>query len=299
MVPSTETPVATEVADGVYVMSGASEEVSTENLGRIGNAGFIVGEVGVIAIDTGTSFKHGIALLSAIRSVTNKPIQLALITHTRQEFLFGATAYQREGVPVQMHREAATLMRSRCAHCLQTLKQSLGDEAMRDTELVKPNREFEHAFRIEEIGRPVDVLYFGHSSGPGDIAVFDLRSGVLFAGGLLDQGRIPDVQDSDLKNWLHALEKLDTMPIHLIVPGHGPTGSPALVELTETYLQQLQGRVRDLLKEGVALSEVSNAIGMPRFANWIGYSTIHRRNASNIFLRFEREELFGPVDKKH
>ena len=58
---------------------------------------------------------------------------------------------------------------------------------------------------LDLIGRPVRVLHFGHSSGPGDIAVLDERSGTLFAGGLLDQQRIPDVQDGDLAGWRRAL----------------------------------------------------------------------------------------------
>jgi hypothetical protein len=75
---------AVEVAAGVYMVQGASGEVDTDNLGRIGNAGFIVGDTGVVAIDTGTSYSHGVVLLALIRRVTDKPIRVALITHARQ-----------------------------------------------------------------------------------------------------------------------------------------------------------------------------------------------------------------------
>ena len=108
-----DTPArAIEVAAGVYMMQGAPGEVDTMNLGRIGNAGFIVGDAGVVAIDTGTSYRHGVALLAAIRRVTDKPVLLALITHTRQEFLFGAAAYREQTIPIHMHRKAAALMQS-------------------------------------------------------------------------------------------------------------------------------------------------------------------------------------------
>ena len=62
-------PVAVEVAPGVYMFRGAAGEVGVDNLGRIGNAGFIIGTTGVLAIDTGTSYRHGVALLTAIRRV--------------------------------------------------------------------------------------------------------------------------------------------------------------------------------------------------------------------------------------
>lgn len=283
---------AVEVAAGVYMVQGASGEVDTDNLGRIGNAGFIVGDTGVVAIDTGTSYRHGVALLALIRRLTNKPVRMALITHTRQEFLFGATAYREQAIPIHMHRKAAGLMQARCERCLKTLKQVLGDDAMQGTAMFKPDQEFEQSHSINMIGRRIQVLYYGHSSGPGDVAVLDVQSGVLFAGGLLDQLRIPDVQDSDLDGWSHALQALRGLPIKVVVPGHGPVASAKVIDAVDRYLAQLRARVLELLRFGAALSEVPDATVLPEFALWDQYETIHRRNASILFVRFERDQLF-------
>jgi glyoxylase-like metal-dependent hydrolase (beta-lactamase superfamily II) len=290
--PRIAAPVAVEVAAGVYMVQGAPGEVDTDNLGRIGNAGFIVGDSGVVAIDTGTSYRHGVALLAAIRRVTDKPVRLALITHTRQEFLFGATAYREQGIPIHMQHNAANLMRSRCERCLKTLNQVLGTDAMQGTAMFKPDREYEQSHSVDTIGRRVQVLYYGHSSGPGDVAVLDLQSGVLFAGGLLDHLRIPDVQDSDLDGWTRALHSLRALPLRVIVPGHGPVASPKVIDSVDRYLGQLQARLLELLISGAALSEVPDAAALPEFALWDQYETIHRRNASILFVRFEREQMF-------
>ena len=288
-------PVAVEVADGVYMVQGVPGEVDTDNLGRIGNAGFIVGDSGVVAIDTGTSYRHGVALLAAIRRVTDKPVRLALITHTRQEFLFGATAYQERGIPVHMHGKAAGLMRSRCERCLKTLNQVLGADAMKGTAMFTPDREYEQSHAVDGIGRRVQVLYYGHSSGPGDVAVLDLQSGVLFAGGLLDHLRIPDVQDSDLDGWTRALRSLRALPLRVIVPGHGPIATATVIDSVDRYLGQLQARLQELLQSGTALSEVPDAAALAEFALWDQYETIHRRNASILFVRFEREQMLKQV----
>jgi glyoxylase-like metal-dependent hydrolase (beta-lactamase superfamily II) len=199
------TPRALRVAEGVYVMPGSGGVADEQNLGRIGNSGFIVGDTGVLAIDTGTSFLHGQALLAAVRAITPKPVRLALVTHTRPEFLFGGAAFQAAGIPVVMHRKTALLMAARCDNCLKQLRQTLGDEAMRGTTMFKADRQFDDSHRVDDIGRPVRVLHLGHASGPGDIAVFDERTGVLFGGGLLDAGRIPDIQDSYHTGWPQAL----------------------------------------------------------------------------------------------
>ena len=286
------TGVAIEVAAGVYMVHGAAGEIDPSNAGRIGNAGFVVGESGVIAIDTGTSYRHGVALLEAIAAVTDKPIRLVLITHARQEFLFGAAAYRERGIPVHMHRQAARLMAARCENCLKTLKRVLGDEAMRGTVMFKPDHEFDQPYQLDLIGRPLRVLYYGHTSGPGDIGVLDLQSGVLFAGGLLDQQRIPDIQDSDLERWQQALRALRELPLEVVVPGHGPAAPASVIDAVGHYLTQLETRVLELMHAGAALSDVPDAAVLPEFKDWDQYDTIHRRNAAIVFLRLEREQVF-------
>lgn len=290
-VPEPPPPRAEQVAPGVYLLRGSGGEVEPVNLGRVGNAGFVVGEGGVIAVDTGTSLQHGRLLLAAIRAVTDKPVRLAVVTHTRQEFLFGAAAFQERGIPVAMHRQTAGLMKSRCDTCLRRLKQQLGDSAMRGTVVVQPDQLFDASHASMLIGRPVELLWFGHSSGPGDTAVLDLQTGTLFAGGLLDVRRVPDVQDADLAGWQAALKALRERPIRHVVPGHGPTAGPEVIGQVAGYLGRLEARLLELASAGVALSEVPDAAALPDYQSWDQYELIHRRNASIVFVRVEREQM--------
>ena len=283
---------AVMVAPGVYIVAGSGGAADEKNQGRIGNAGFIVGERGVIAIDTGTSYAHGRELLALIREVTDQPVRVALITHTRPEFLFGAAAFRERGIPVRMHSRTARLMASRCETCLKTLRQTLGDEAMRGTEMYQPDQQFDASHQLDLIGRPVRVLYFSHSSGPGDIAVLDRQSDVLYAGGLLDAQRIPDIQDSELPGWQQALRDLQGMRLARVVPGHGAASSASLIMTVQHYLTQLEARARALVEKGTSLLSVSDEGELPEFENWDQYDTIHRRNIAIAFLRFERDLMF-------
>lgn len=280
---------ASRLASGVYLFPGDLGLADAHNLGRIGNAGFIVGETGVLVIDTGTSREHGRALLDAIRRVTDKPVRLALVTHVRPEFLFGAAAFRERGIPVAMHERSAGLMTSRCELCLRDLRRVVGEEQMSGTTTFLPDHVFGDAHRVDAIGRPVQVLYFGHASGPGDIAVYEEQTGVLFAGGLLDNLRIPDIQDADAAGWRRALAALRDLQAPIVVPGHGPAGSTALVDAIERYLDQLDERARALAEAGTSLSDVPDAAGLPDYSHWAQYDTIHPRNATIAFLRFERE----------
>jgi len=282
---------AVEVEAGVYLLPGQPGQPTAANAGRIGNAGFIVGRSGVMVIDTGTSHRHGQVLLAAVAQVTPLPVRLALVTHVRQEFVFGASAFQARGIPVHMQRDAAALMAARCEGCLKAMRAELGEETMRDTRVFKPDQLFDETHVVESIGRPVLVQHHGHASGPGDSSAFDVRSGTLFAGGLLDNKRIPDIQDSQLDGWRQALGGLRSLRLSTIVPGHGPAAGPELIASNERYLAQLERRCAVLLKEGAALSEVPDAAALPEFSRWDQYDTVHRRNASIMFLRLERRLL--------
>lgn len=282
---------AVEVEAGVYLLPGLPGAPGPVNAGRIGNAGFIVGRGGVMALETGTSHRHGQALLAAIAQVTPLPVTLALVTQARQEFVFGASAFQARGIPVHMHRDAAALMAARCEGCLKALRAELGDEAMRDTVVFKPDRLFDETHVVESIGRPVLVQHHGTASGPGTSTAFDVRSGTLFAGGLLDNQRVPDLQDGDLEAWRAALRGLRTLRLNTVVPGHGPAAGPELIGRVDRYLALLDQRCAQLLKQGAALSEVPDAAELPEFGRWDQYDPIHRRNAAILFLRHERRLL--------
>lgn len=291
----TQGPRPVAVAPGVYVVPGSPGAADEHNLGRIGNSGFIVGATGVIAVDTGTSHAHGQALLAAIAAVTDKPVRLALVTHVRPEFLFGGSAFQARGIPVRMHERSARLMAGRCETCLKTLRQTAGEAAMRGSAVYQPDQTFDATHELALIGRPVRVLHFGHSSGPGDIAVLDVQSGVLFAGGLLDVQRVPDIQDSDLRGWKSALVALRALRPRTIVPGHGPaTAGDDAIGAVEIYLRRLEDKVRSLVESGSSLISVADAAELPDYERWDQYDIIHRRNASVAFLRFERELIFKP-----
>jgi len=281
-------PAAVPVAPDVYVIPGARGGLSGHNLGRIGNAGFIVGEHGVLMVDCGTSYRHGEALLAAVARITDKPVRTVLITHARQEFVFGAGAFRSRGIPIRMHAAAADLMHSRCAGCLHTLNEVLGADAMRGTTMFDPDSVFAATHDFQSIGRPVRVLHFGHSSGPGAVAVLDQTTDTVFAGGLLDNARVPEVGDSRLDGWHAALAALRVLAPRRIVPGHGAVGGLELIDAVQDYLRALERREAQLVEAGTALSEVPDRSHLPAYEAWDDYPVIHRRNAAIVFLRLER-----------
>ena len=279
------------VAEGVYAFIGAAGAISPDNGGRVGNSGFIIGRSGVIVIDTGVSYRHGRAMTEAIRRITDRPIQLVIITHAVQEFLFGNAAFEELGAPLLTHARSAELMRSRCERCLENLRNVLGEDALAGTRLVIPPQTIDGSSALDVGGRKLDLLYFGWASTPGDLAVLDRESGVLFAGGLLAVGRVPEFRDGNLGGWLRALDQLALVPVRLIVPGHGPISGTEAIAATVSYLRDLDSQVRALYAGGASLMEALDRAESPRYAGWDLYPTLHRENVLHRYLQIELEEL--------
>ncbi len=286
---ATQSPVL--VAPGVYALIGDIGDITPQNRGVIGNAEFVVGDSGVLVIDTGVSFRYGQQVRAAIARVTPLPVQLVVLTTPIQEFHFGAAAFQDRGIPVLAHRKAAALIAERCATCLMRLRATLGEEEMAGSRVIVPDRLIDDSASMTIAGRVIDLLYFGWASAPGDLAVFDRASGVLFAGGLISVDRIPRLRDGNLKGWIAALEQLERIPARIIVPGHGPIATREQAARTMAYLRALKARVDALYRQGVGLSKVVAAADLPEFRSWSLYDTMHAENVQHWYLQLEKDDL--------
>ena len=280
------------VAGNVYVVPGDAGAVSSHNRGRVANAGFIVGPSGVIVVDTGVSYRHGKQILNAIRTVTDRPIELVIITHAVREVVFGAAAFDEIGATITAHRDTLDLMRARCARCLEQLNELLGDE-MAETRLVLPSDIVETSTRVSAGGTTVELMYFGWASTPGDLAVFHPASGTLFAGGLVSAGHVPEIRDCDFDGWQRALSQLSALPLRHIVPGYGPVSGTDSIRSTSHYLEALDARSRELYAESGSLLEAIENADLPEFDGWAAYVPNHRRNALHRRLQLEIQDLGG------
>jgi glyoxylase-like metal-dependent hydrolase (beta-lactamase superfamily II) len=287
---------AERLDDGVFVFRGVPGDIGPDTLARHGNGGFVVGAKGVLVIDAGVSHAQGRERLAAVRAATRAPVLGVLLTHAMQDFIFGATAFQDDGIRVLMHKDAAQLTTARCETCLKTLKRELGDAAMAGTRVPKADRVFATAAEaraaLPDIGRALRLVFAepkSQTASLGATALFDEASGTLFAGALLDARTVPDIQDADLAAWQAARVGLRGFNARRIVPGRGPVGGAAIIDEVDAYLGALEASVDAFVKAGHPLSDVADAIELPRFAGWDRYDTTHRRNASILYLRRERE----------
>jgi glyoxylase-like metal-dependent hydrolase (beta-lactamase superfamily II) len=286
-------PIPQQLAPGVYAIVGAAAEPNAQNHGAVGNQGIIIGDDGVILVDTGTSARYAEELIATVHRLTPKPIVLAIDTHQHPAFIFGNGALASQGVPILAHREVAELIEQRCDKCLKNLNAILGSDEMAGTQVSVPGRTLEGATTMTVAGRQLEIVYFGQSSSPGSIAVFDRASGVLFAGGMVSLGRIPDTKDARIDAWLTALDKLKQLPVRVLVPGEGSPAPVGQVDALAAYLKALRSSVQATYAQGTSLGDAGRQSELPAYADMPLYRPAHNKNVEQLYLLMERATLNG------
>jgi len=282
---------AVELAPGAFAVIGSRNEASVANRGEVGNHGIIVGESGVLMINTGTSYAQGRRLLEIARRVTDKPVVMAVITQPLPEFILGAAVFADRGIPVLAHDDAARLLAQRCEQCLERLRMLLGADLMAGSRVVTPDRVIRDGQVIDLGRRQVELIVPGWASAPGDLMLRDRATGVLFSGALVTEQRIPDIRDARLDAWLGVLDELSRERDTVVVPGYGEPLCASAIALQRDYLHALQAWVDAQLEAGASLHETTrDAIVAPAFTpyrNWAGFTTIHPRNVHRYYLQRE------------
>jgi len=275
------------VADGVWVLTGLTEDFSRDNGGNIVNTGFIVGDSGVVVIDSGPSRRYGEQLAAAIARVTPLPVVLVINTHHHPDHFLGNQAF----APATLAALPAT------RHGIETEgpmfnsnMYRLNGDWMRDTEVAAPTRTLA-AGPVEVGGRTLEFLALeGHTGA--DLAVFDRRTGTLFAGDLVFNARAPTTPHADIARWQASLDALAALPFKVLVPGHGPVahdGAP--IAQTRTWLDWLDRALREGAAAGLDMTEML-ALPLPAvFERMALAKTEFERSVSHLYPAAERASL--------
>ncbi len=277
------------MGSNVFIIPAEVGEPSVENRARTGSVGFIVGPKGVLVVNAGVSAQHALDVMRQIRTVTDKPIKLLVITQAIQEFLMGAATFQAAGVPVLTTEESAILIKGRCNTCLTNLKRLLGEPAMAGTRVVVPDRLITASTTIDDIGTPIELIVSGHGATPGDLLVLDRGAGVLFTGALVPVQRVPDLRDGLYAGWLRALDAAAALPVTRVAPGYGPPGGAQDIAAVRDYFTQALGGVRRAFDDGTSLMEIGTSVPLKSFTGWNRYADLHAQNLHYLYLQVERE----------
>lgn len=122
------------------------------------------------------------------------------------------------------------------------------------------------------------------------LAVFEPRSRVLFAGGLVWNRVVPDLRATRLADMMQALRLLrQRFDAAWVIPEQGPAGGPELVDETLAYLQALSVAVRAVQARGEPEGEAVTRLQLPQYAHWARYDELNPLNVQRAWRELEAE----------
>jgi cyclase len=239
---------------------GAYAAISPDTSKAGANAGFVVGDNGVVVIDTFQEVGPARDLLAEIRKVTSLPIRFVVNTHYHLDHTGGNAVFAEAGATILAHRNVRGWLRT------ENLKFFGANPKPEDKtyveSLVLPDEVYNDAVDIYLGSRLVQVRYMlGHTGGDSVVIVPDAN--VVFGGDLIWQKHVPNLADSTTSDWIKTLEKLlADHPSAAFVPGQGDVATPQDVRDFHDYLVTLRveiGKAQAAGKSGQELVDTVSA----------------------------------------
>ena len=274
-----------QIGTGVYAVIDGPERKA------LSNAGFVIGDDGVLVIDSLFTPEAARALVSEIRKLTPKPIRYVVNTHYHADHTGGDQVMRDAGAAIIAHKNVRGWVR---VNNINLFGDRITPELKARVEaLPLPDVTTDKDLTIWLGSRKVVVsTVLGHTGGDLIVSVPDAK--VLFAGDMLWRNIAPNLIDGSVEEWSTAVANFVNAPDAdetRFVPGHGDVADVKDAAIFVGYLIELrrlvsEGRMAGL-KDEALVKDVAPKI-RSAYPDW----TISDRSIA-AEVRYMNDELAG------
>ena len=132
---------------------------------------------------------------------------------------------------------------------------SAGVDEMLRIEQGLPRFTFRDRMRLYLGDATFELIHLGGHT-PATIMVYLMEDKILFSGDDVEADCHPYKGQACFRDWITAIERIMTMDIDVIVPGHGPVCDKAEAARMLSYFRQLWDQVKSLYDRGYSRDEV-------------------------------------------
>ncbi|MBI1422178.1 MAG: MBL fold metallo-hydrolase [Gammaproteobacteria bacterium] len=247
--------------DHVYALLGPLELPTAENRGYMVNSAVILGEKGVILVDTGFSHEIGEHLKQAVKTITNKPVTHIINTHDHGDHVLGNNAFP--GATIISSEQCKSVMEKTGYEWIGILEQTTG-RTYPNTKPVVAGKGYAPGVHkqvmIDGVNLTLWVPPGSHTAT--DMLVYLPQDRILISGDVLENQLMPSFRDANVKNWIGTLQKIGTMQISNIIPGHGPLMQQADVKQMLNRMQTFYAGVEAGYKQGLTDGEIRKQLDL-------------------------------------
>jgi len=243
----------TKVTGSIYTYADVKKASPQNSFGA--NAGIIIGQDFLVAVDALISSRESRRFIKDIRKISPKPIKFLVDTHYHLDHALGNSEFAKLGTVIISHENDQANLQKAGEGMLQHAKQSgLSDQDLRGTKLAYPTLTFSERVTLYLGNDKVELLFLGPSHTTGSVLVFIPQEKVLFAGDLLFTDCHPFLGEADIAGWIKVLDYIMTMDVDKIIPGHGPVSSKKDVADLKTYLLVFDQKAKELTAQSKDLN---------------------------------------------
>lgn len=229
-------------------------------------SGVVIGDDGVMVIDTRATPASAQDLIARVRQVTTKPFQYVVLTHYHAVRVLGASAYGARHI---ICSEAThELIRERGAQDYKSEVERFprlfqGVETVPG--LTWPTITFRERMTLMMGDLEVQIIHPGRGHTQGDTIVWLPSQKVLFSGDLVENGATPYTGDAHLRDWPATLAKLRELKPEFLIPGRGPAmktaaDSEKAIAGTESFVRALYEGVSREVAANKSLKQVYDIV---------------------------------------
>jgi len=296
-----------KVADGVYAAIAKPGGLAS------GNAGFVIGDDGVVIFDTFGTPAALEELIGEIQALTKLPIRYAVNSHYHLDHTGGNQVLVARGVPIIAHDNvliwqttknkrflpAAADLEKRKADAAKQLADTPEDQKDKRTQLeqairrldalmkitlTNPTKTFKSGTMELALGKRKVILATlpGHTGG--DVFAFVPDANVVFTGDLGWSKTLPNLVDATVDDWIPTLDTmLKEHPAAKYIPGHGNVAAAADIKDFRDYLDDLRARVKQGIADGLTLDQAKQQLTLPEKYKGLAFQNFAVSNVSDMY----------------
>lgn len=244
------------------------------------NTGVIIGDDGVMVIDTQATPYMAQDVVKRIREVTDKPIKYILMSHYHAVRVLGAAAYEAENIIASRLTYEMIVERGQFDYDSELGRfPRLFQGAETIPGLTWPSIVFDGKITIDLGNCPVEIWSPGRGHTQGDTVAWLPEQKILYAGDLVEFGATPYTGDAHLRDWPQTLDALRALKPEKLVPGRGDAlDTPELCEEamaeTQAFITDLYNSAKEGREAGKDLKQTFDLCKErmdPKYGDWVIY----------------------------
>ncbi len=260
----------TKLGEGAYAYTAEGDP----------NTGIIIGDDGVMVIDTQATPYMAADVMARIREITDKPVKYVLLSHYHAVRVLGAAAYNPENIIASRGTQEMIEERGQ-----QDWDPELGrfprlfqgDETI--TGLTWPTIIFDEKLTVNLGNRKVEIMHLGKGHTQGDTVAWLPDEKILYAGDLVEYGATPYTGDAHLTDWPQTLDNILALKPEKLVPGRGDALESAeksieAIAMTREFITDLFDNAKQAVADDMNLKALFDKCKQnmdPKYGEWVIY----------------------------